>query len=489
MNLLTTFLTMFVWFAVSLPAYAQQRTEQQVPAPVPPPPPLPQLPGVEPVPTLPSLEAGNVKLPAVTPEPIFDAPKPAENTSPSPEAPQAPTEPNIKDEAQNAAKPPALPPLPDTSNVKIPTIPDAADRNIPGLETLPKADIKAEDVKIPPLPPLEKAQEKLPDNLLDSKKAEKAIDDLLKKSGRSGQSQAKQSKPSKSATAKTNQAKAEDKAKDGFSAVEDIEGVIKDPNDRTRVIAPTDFDYSTAKKAQAEQVVKPSAKVMAGLFAVAARNDFSAFRAYMEQGISPNVTNNGESILCHAILHSSSKIAVYLVKKGADVNKQCLSSSYPLLGALESGDLEVSKAIQATKKARMDITDTLGNTPLILAAKMQSEKEAMNFIPRTKSALAERYINASDTSGKTALHYAAAYGLKQLTEILTRAGANINTQDKNGSTPLMLAAYSSRSEVVAYLVKIGADKSLKDKYGRDASAIAALNGNPEIPILLSNICK
>ena len=137
----------------------------------------------------------------------------------------------------------------------------------------------------------------------------------------------------------------------------------------------------------------------------------------------------------------------------------------------------------------MDITDTLGNTPLILAAKMQSEKEAMNFIPRTKSALAERYINASDTSGKTALHYAAAYGLKQLTEILTRAGANINTQDKNGSTPLMLAAYSSRSEVVAYLVKIGADKSLKDKYGRDASAIAALNGNPEIPILLSNICK
>lgn len=48
-------------------------------------------------------------------------------------------------------------------------------------------------------------------------------------------------------------------------------------------------------------------------------------------------------------------------------------------------------------------------------------------------------------TGLTPLHYAAANGNENCTEILINAGAKINTQDKDGETPIMSALLGGKA--------------------------------------------
>ena len=51
----------------------------------------------------------------------------------------------------------------------------------------------------------------------------------------------------------------------------------------------------------------------------------------------------------------------------------------------------------------------------------------------------EENVDNTDSSGHTAMHYAAAGGCRECIEVLLEADANIDIQDNNGTTPLMIA--------------------------------------------------
>lgn len=53
-------------------------------------------------------------------------------------------------------------------------------------------------------------------------------------------------------------------------------------------------------------------------------------------------------------------------------------------------------------------------------------------------------VNFQDTEGKTALHYAAEKGYRDLIATLLSEKADTTIQDKNGKTPLMLAQESEQ---------------------------------------------
>merc|ERR1711879_164236 len=56
-----------------------------------------------------------------------------------------------------------------------------------------------------------------------------------------------------------------------------------------------------------------------------------------------------------------------------------------------------------------------------------------------------------DASGGSGLHYAAAYGRKELLEFLIKAGGNVNTKNTAGQTPLALATKNKQNATMELL--------------------------------------
>lgn len=65
-------------------------------------------------------------------------------------------------------------------------------------------------------------------------------------------------------------------------------------------------------------------------------------------------------------------------------------------------------------------------------------------------------VDATNSMGTTALHYAAEKGSRRLIQLLIKHGANPNQLDEFGGTPLVGAVNSRRKSAVGYLLEVGA---------------------------------
>ena len=76
-------------------------------------------------------------------------------------------------------------------------------------------------------------------------------------------------------------------------------------------------------------------------------------------------------------------------------------------------------------------------------------------------------VNATDDSGWTALHHAAAHNPDiEVARFLIQRGANVNAADKNGITPLHVAAkFSPDEKMVILLIENRADVNAQDNKG------------------------
>ena len=70
-----------------------------------------------------------------------------------------------------------------------------------------------------------------------------------------------------------------------------------------------------------------------------------------------------------------------------------------------------------------------------------------------------------DESGWTPLHYAAAFGHKDIVELLLANKSEVNAVDSDGRTPLHLAAYTGQTDVAGLLLTNGADVNTFDRGG------------------------
>jgi len=116
----------------------------------------------------------------------------------------------------------------------------------------------------------------------------------------------------------------------------------------------------------------------------------------------------------------------------------------PLLRAAKSADTEVIKLLLA-KGANPKATTTGGINPLMMAANVGTKEEDMSgrgksqqeIIDTAKLLLASGVdINAADTSGRTAAHGAAIWGLTDVVKYLHANGANLAQKDKRGLSSL-----------------------------------------------------
>ena len=94
--------------------------------------------------------------------------------------------------------------------------------------------------------------------------------------------------------------------------------------------------------------------------------------------------------------------------------------------------MSVVQILLRNRDTKLDTKTNDGTTPLILACRLAIEGMVEDLIN------AEADINASDDSGKTALHWAAAVNNVEAVQILLKHGANIDIQDNKVTTSLYI---------------------------------------------------
>jgi ankyrin repeat protein len=89
-------------------------------------------------------------------------------------------------------------------------------------------------------------------------------------------------------------------------------------------------------------------------------------------------------------------------------------------------------------------------------------------------------VNAPQSDGTTALHWAVRADDLETAELLIRAGANVSAANRDGATPMLLAAENGNAAMLDRLIKAGADPNAAlTKYGDTALMMAARTGKTD----------
>jgi uncharacterized protein len=192
--------------------------------------------------------------------------------------------------------------------------------------------------------------------------------------------------------------------------------------------------------------------------------------AFIEAGIDVNepVYDGCDSLwtlLMSAATGGHLSIAKLLIERGADVNATTEKGHSALWYAARQGWLEMfnylapltspelrEKAVQKLPDGllyRQKEEDTLTND-FILSAGQGDIEAAKNSI------LAGVDINAINTRGVNALHFATLYNRLDIVKFLIEMGANVNAKDANGNTALGYAKRANNQEIVQLLLESGA---------------------------------
>ena len=108
-------------------------------------------------------------------------------------------------------------------------------------------------------------------------------------------------------------------------------------------------------------------------------------------------------------------------------------------------------------------------------AAMKGNKEAVRSLLQRKA-----NVNAPQSDGTTALHWAVRADDLETADLLIRAGANVSAANRDGATPLLLAAENGNAAMLEALIKAGADPNASlTKYGDTALMMAARTGKTD----------
>lgn len=132
----------------------------------------------------------------------------------------------------------------------------------------------------------------------------------------------------------------------------------------------------------------------------------------------------------------------------------------------------------ASGDSEVAVLDSLGNTPLLLAAKYGYAKCVRELLAAGADTAQANF------EGMTALHWAARNGYEPIVKLLFESGAKIETKDKNGWTPIHRAAYNGHTSVVRLLLDLGADIEVLDGSTWTALHRAASSGQADVVRLL-----
>src|SRR5262245_33884249 len=115
-----------------------------------------------------------------------------------------------------------------------------------------------------------------------------------------------------------------------------------------------------------------------------------------------------------------------------------------------------------------------GPLPLIDAAKNVDRDVVRSLLKQGAN------VNATETDGTTALHWASYRDDLESADLLLRAGANVNARNDLGATPLWAASQNGSEPMVRRLLAAGANPNAKLLLGETPLMLASRVGNPAI---------
>ena len=144
-----------------------------------------------------------------------------------------------------------------------------------------------------------------------------------------------------------------------------------------------------------------------------------------------------------------------------------------------SGNLEELPPAGRRTRRKLDAHDTLGATPLMLAA----QAGHICVVERLLGLGAQPDL--VDKEGRSALHHAAQARHADVSRLLLEAGATPSLADRFSETPLHAASEGGHAKTVGLLLDAGTDSGLKDDLSRSTPLHrAARGGHPEVVSLL-----
>lgn len=252
------------------------------------------------------------------------------------------------------------------------------------------------------------------------------------------------------------------------------------------------------------------------LILAAKEDDSEVARKLISLNVNKNVIVRGteETVLHFAIREKRNKVAMILLKKGAEVKTH--DHSNPLHIAIASGNQDIAKFLigelkpNEKFKAYIDEANSSGLTPLHIAAQsnqleivrllvergaknidclhLAGSAEIRNFLFCVKVArsiqeqvkdvvglLNDKFgdVNTKLPDGNRLILLATRAGNIELVKALLDRNANVNDADQNGLTALHIAAANNNSKLVELLLKERANPSLKAANGKTPQEMAS----------------
>jgi len=218
----------------------------------------------------------------------------------------------------------------------------------------------------------------------------------------------------------------------------------------------------------------------------------------LENAIYGCYTNWDFSDRCSVSAASRRAVVELLLDHGAEVNYTNgihMGRGTPLGSAAGSGQKWLVELLLA-RGAQVNVRDFYGRTPLMLAVE-RGYKDIVELLQahnaedtlfdaarvgdvETVKTLLDKnpeLIRSSDENGKTALHYAARFGKKDIVELLLANKADINAKNKDGRTPLHQAAERSDGNLIELLLAHKAEINARDIHGITPLMLAAAEGS------------
>ncbi|KAJ9157280.1 Ankyrin repeat domain-containing protein [Pleurostoma richardsiae] len=155
-----------------------------------------------------------------------------------------------------------------------------------------------------------------------------------------------------------------------------------------------------------------------------------------QKGFDPDVqdASGWTPLMIAASVKDGEKLVDFLLAKGADVNEKNNSGQTVLHFVASKSNIDIARRLFEHKPpASARVRDKRGQYPLHRAAAVGSVP-MINLLLQNKSPL-----NATDSSGQTALHHAVAEGHGDAAVALLRAGAQTDKKDADGYLALDLA--------------------------------------------------
>jgi ankyrin repeat protein len=173
---------------------------------------------------------------------------------------------------------------------------------------------------------------------------------------------------------------------------------------------------------------------------------------YLYVFIGYSASNAGSYDDFFAALHfDRPQIIEMLLARGFDPNTPNEKGVPGLLVALQSESPKSALVLAKHPQTRVNAQNTLGETPLMLAAINNNLELAKVLIDRGADV---------NKPGWSPLHYAATRGHREMMRLLLDNEAYIDSESANGTTPLMMAAYYASPLAVKLLLEEGADPVL-----------------------------